>query len=134
MNAELNVTGLRELRAALNRLDKALAGELRDGLKNAAGVVARDAARVVPKRSGRAAGSLRAVSRGNTVLVQGGGARAPYYGWLEFGGAVGRKSSVKRPRVPNGRYIRPAIARNETEIVNKVADAFDNAARKAGLR
>ena len=133
MQAEFNVTGLRELRSALNKLDKSIAGELRTGLKEAAGVVARDAARAVPRRTGRAAASVRPVSRGNTIFVQGGGARVPYYGWLEFGGRVGRNRSVSRPKVRNGRYIRPAVARNEREIVEKAADAFRSAARKAGL-
>lgn len=152
--AEINVTGLAELRRALRKIDASILPELRDGLKGAADIVVRDVQGRMPKRSGRAAGSVRSVASGNTIYVKGGGAKVPYFGWLEFGGQLpGHHYRTKRamwwpgaahpvahaegaslPKVPDGRYIRPTIKRRERDIVEAAGDAFDNAARKAGLK
>lgn len=80
--------------------------------------VARDARSHVPHRSGRAGASYR--SRG--VVIEFGGADAPYVPWLEFGGRVGRKRSVLRAFNPQGRYVYPAIARNLKDVEKQVED------------
>lgn len=151
--AEINVTGLRELRTALRRTDRSLLPELRDELKDAANIVSRDVQSSIPKNTGRAAASVRAVSGGNTVYIKAGGARVPYYGWIDFGGRLPDKSvsgpnamdggallhpvkrvrGAKRTKLREGRYLYPAIRRNAPKIVDAVGDAVDNAARKAGF-
>lgn len=152
--AEINVTGLAELRRALRKVDASILPELREGLKGAADIVVRDVKAQVPRRTGRAAASVRSVSSGNTIYIKAGGARVPYFGWLEFGGQLpghhyrSRKAmwwpgadhpiaharGAYRPKVPDGRYIRPTIARRTNDIVDAAGDAFDSAARKAGLK
>jgi hypothetical protein len=59
----------------------------------------------VPRRTGRAGGTIKAASTRTEARVSEGGARAPYMPWLDFGGRVGRKNSVKRPFLKEGRYI-----------------------------
>lgn len=151
--AEVNVTGLRELRSALRKVDKSLLPELRDELKGAVEIVAADVRSSMPKDTGRAAASVRAVARGNTIYLVGGKARVPYYGWLEFGGKlpdkrprtkkalagngfgpVAKAKGAVRDKVREGRYMYPAIRRKTPQIVEAAGDAFDNAARKAGLK
>ena len=151
--ASVHITGLRELRAALRQVDKEIAGELREGLKDAVNIISEDVKRQIPSRSGKAAGSVRAVSGGNTIWLVGGGARVPYYGWLEFGGKLpGKHPASKkalfwpgaahpvnfargssRGKVKEGRYIRPTIERNIPRLVEAAGDAFDSARLKAGL-
>ena len=153
MIAEVNVTGLRELRAALRKVDRSILPELREGLKEAANVVVRDVQAHVPHRSGRAASSVRSVAGGNTIYLKAGGARVPYFGWLDFGGKlpnkyprtkkalaapgfgpVARATGASRAKLRDGRYVYPAIRRNTPLIVEKAAEAFDDAAAKAGLQ
>jgi hypothetical protein len=151
--AEINVTGLRELRAALRQVDKTILPELRQGLKSAVDILATDVKTHVPHNSGRAAASVRSVASGNTIYLKAGGARAPYFGWLDFGGKLPdkrprtkralswdgatnpsmRAEGATRAKLPDGRYIYPALRRKTPMIVNKAADAFDDAARRAGF-
>lgn len=153
MIAEVQVTGLRELRSALRQVDRSILPELRDGLKSAVDIIGAEVRATVPKKTGRAAASVRAVASGNTIYLKAGGARVPYYGWLEFGGKLpdkrprqkkalaapgfGPVASAKgatRAKVSEGRYIRPAIRRGTPRLIDAAGDAFDSAARKAGLK
>jgi hypothetical protein len=63
----------------------------------------------VPKRSGKAAGSIRAASTQKGARIKAGGSRAPYYAWLDFGGRVGPNKSVLRKFYSDGRYLYPAL-------------------------
>lgn len=138
------VAGVRELRSALRRMDSSLLPEVREGLRDAGQVVARDAKRRVrasiknPSRSsGRAEGSIRITVGGNKVYIVGGKARVPYFGWLDFGGTLrpsgGRRNTINRSRPSKGRYIYPAIGSNIDEVVRGIEKAVRSAARKAGL-
>lgn len=150
--AEINITGLRELRSALRKIDRSLLPELREELKGAVDIVVRDVQTSVPHNTGRAAASVRSVSSGNTIYLKAGGARVPYWGWLDFGGTLpdkrprrkkalagngfgpaARARGATRPKIGEGRYIYPAIRRQTPKIIDAAGDAFDNAARKAGF-
>jgi hypothetical protein len=151
--AEINVTGLRELRSALRKIDKGLLAELRDEMKDAVDVVAQDVRAHIPTNTGRAAASVRATAGGNTFYIKAGGARVPYYGWLDFGGRLpdkrvsGKRAmdggslmhpvkhvrGANRPKIREGRYLYPAIRRQTPKIIDAAGDAVDNAARKAGF-
>lgn len=87
----------------------------------------------VPSRSGRARASLKVRSSQTEARIAAGGARAPYYPWLDFGGAVGRGKSVKRPFYTEGRYIYPGLRQNRDEITQAMADAIDELLRGAGF-
>jgi hypothetical protein len=144
--AEINVTGLKELRTAVRRLEPALVPEMRDRLKAAVstatmGAVQRRisadlrATTVRPRRSsGRLAGSVRVVSGGNTIYIVGGKAKVPYYGWRDFGGVLkasgGRHNTQVRPFLKRGRYIYPAIDDTRAILVESVGRAFDDVERR----
>lgn len=151
--AAISVVGLRELRSAFRKIDKSLLPELRTELKDAVDIVSRDVQSVIPKKTGRAAASVRATSGGNTIYLKAGGARVPYYGWLDFGGRLPAKrvtgrnamfgGSLEHPvryvrggtrdKLREGRYLYPAIRRNTPKIVDAAGDAVENAARRAGF-
>lgn len=132
----VRVEGLAELRRDLRKVgDVDTLRELRDGLKKAAGIVADDARRRVPSKSGRARSSVRAGASGNRAYVAGGKKSVPYYGWLDFGS---RRPVVgnARARGPwsgsgvgpsEGRFIYPAITDKEKQITDAVDDAMSRA-------
>lgn len=115
--------------------------DLRDGLKDAADVVAVEAASRVPTRTGAAKDSIRATAGGNTAYVKGGKARIPYYGWLDFGTREpnrGNPRSVgpwtgtgKGPE--GGRFIYPAIDAKERQIAELVEEAVNRALDHLGF-
>lgn len=107
-----------ELRAALRDCSDDIADLVSSELEDIAKDVASDARGRVPQVTGAAAGSYR--PRGTGVIF--GGVDVPYVPWLEFGGAVGRKKAVIRPKVKGGRYLYPAIAENLADIEKRVDD------------
>lgn len=131
------ITGLREFKAGLRRMDSALPRRVRQAANRAAQIVV-DAARprvpTGPARRGHARDSIRVASTASAVRVRGGGARFPYYGWLEFGGRVGRNRSVRRERVSSGRYIRPAYVENADRVRDEMAEGLRDLADSAGVR
>lgn len=138
----IRVEGLAELRRALTRLgDIEARGDLRDGLKEAAGIVAREARSRVPSRTGRAAASVRPVAGGNKAYVAGGKKAVPYYGWLDFGSRTPRMGNARSVgpwtgsgKGPSkGRFIYPALDAKERQVVDAVGDSVMVAARKAGF-
>ena len=140
--AEIRVEGLASLRRSLSRLDSLDASkELSAGLKAAAQVVAEDAKRRVPVRSGKARGSVRAVSGGNRAFVVGGKAKVPYYAWLDFGSRNPRDDNppgvgpwTRSGKGPSkGRFIYPALDAREREVVRLVGVAVGRAIDKSGF-
>jgi hypothetical protein len=129
----IKVEGLREFNRSLKALDSALPKALRIALNDAADVIVSDARPRVPRRSGRAAGTVRAQSTRTRARVKGGGNRAPYYPWLDFGGSVGRKRSVRRPFLSDGRYIYNAYFRRRGQFVEALEDALVDVAEQAGF-
>lgn len=133
VDGEIRIKGLREFKAKLRRLDRNAPKQLRVA-GNAAASIVRDAAKpTIPVLTGKAAASMRTASTQSAARVRAGSKRVPYYGWLDFGGRVGRNNSVSRPWVKPGRYMYPAYAKNRVEVRNELADALERAARMAGL-
>ena len=145
------MTGYAELRRSLSRLAPELVPELREGMKYAAEVAAKDAAnrltaavasnnpRKRPARStGRAAASIRALSSGNVIYLAAGTAgRVPYYGWLDFGGDLKpkgrRKNRQTRPFLKRGRFLYPAADATAGIALTRAEIAMSAAISKAGL-
>jgi len=126
----IQVEGLRQFQRGLKTFDAELPKALRKLLNTVADDVIALARPSVPRRSGRAAASLKASSTQTAVRIKGGGARAPYYPWLEFGGAVGRKDSIKRKRERGGRYLYPAVARERPRLEAMLVDKLDEMAEE----
>lgn len=127
------VEGMRDLQRALRELDGESQKEIRVALNAVAETVAQGAARRVPKRTGKARASLRAQSSQRETRIAAGGRKAPYYGWLDFGGRIGRDKATVRPFVRQGRYIWPTIAANRDNLAQAVEKALVDLARSKGL-
>jgi hypothetical protein len=131
----IRIDGLAQFQRNLRKLDTDLPKAMRAALNQAAEVVAADARSRVPRRSGRAAASIRVASTQTAARIRAGSNRAPYYPWLDFGGRVGRKKSVKRPFLKQGRYLYAAYfdKRQSGEFERVLTEALLDVARKAGV-
>lgn len=130
----VTVKGLGEFNAALRRVP-----ELTDAMRSEVSHDAADLAHGwalgrIPRRTGRAAESLRLKRYGLLWGLSGGDARtAPYYPWLDFGGRTGRKRSVKRQFIEGGRYIYPGFAATVGEAQRLMTAAVEKMLNRAGL-
>lgn len=131
------VGGLRDLSRKLKAIDPALEKELRGTLRSIAARVASKTRARVPVRTGRARASVRSGANASAAWVAEGKASVPYMGWLDFGGVLkptgGRRNTISRPVLKEGRYLYPSVAADRVETVRDVRKAMDEAARKAGF-
>ena len=129
------VTNLREVRRWMRKLHPDLVPVLRNELKTAINAtVVPNVRRNVPRRSGRAANSVRATSGGNTLYINAGNAKAPYFGWLDFGGELrgrgrGRAQTISRPVLKRGRYVYPGIDASQARLAEAAGRAVDRIIR-----
>lgn len=133
VRATIEVTGLREFRASLKKMDAALPKQIRVALNKASELVISYARPRVPSKSGRAAGSLKVRSSQTEARIAAGGTRAPYYPWLDFGGHVGQHGATARPFLTEGRYIYPGLRENRAKITDVMSAALTELATEAGL-
>lgn len=137
------VRGLKDFGRTLRDVDKSLGPELRKGLNEVAEVVLETARPLVPRRHGKARASLKAGSTERSVQIKAGGAKVPYWGWLDFGGTVGKgrvsggvhkkattAGSVKRPWIQDGRYIYPTLRKRRDDIDAKLFEVIDRLAKE----
>lgn len=134
MPDRIKVTGLREFQAALRAMDAGLPKQLRLVLNDAAGVVVDYARPRIPSRTGRARGSVKLRSSQREVRVAVGGARAPYFPWLDFGGEGRRKGRPPaRPFLTDGRYIYQGLRVKRNDVTEIMTRGLADLARQAGL-
>lgn len=131
--SRIEIRGLREFQTSLRKMDASLPRQLRIALNQSSDLVINKARPDIPRRTGAAAASLKARSSQREARVAAGGRRAPYYPWLDFGGRVGRKRSVERPFIKEGRYIYPSLRKNRPEIEAVLEKAITRLARDAGV-
>lgn len=129
----IKITGLSEFNRSLRRIDSDLPKALRLALNAAADVVIEHAIPKVPRRTGRAAASLRSRSTRTQSRVSGGSARAPHYPWLDFGGRVGRRHAVRRPFLKHGRYLYVAYHEHRDEFKTVLESELQSLVRRSGL-
>ena len=132
----IQVEGLREFSRDLRRMDKDAPKGLRLAGNKAADIVVAEAKPKVPigpGKGGHASSSIKAASTRTAARVSAGGKKYPYYPWLDFGGRVGRRRSVKRPFLKQGRYLWKAYADKRDEIEKTLQAELENVARGAGL-
>ena len=135
MAEPIRVDGLAQFSRNLKKLDSEAPKALRLALNEAADVVVSDAKPRVPRRTGKAQASIKARSTRTAVRVQEGGTRASYMPWLDFGGRVGRRRSVKRPFLKDGRYLYRSYfdKRNSGEFQQVLTRALLGVAAQAGV-
>lgn len=129
----IKIEGLSTFVKNLKKLDSDIPKALRVAFNGAAEVVVKDARVGIPTKSGKAKASVKAKSTQTASRVVGGGNKAPYYPWLDFGGRVGRKHSVKRPFITHGRYIYNAYFDNQARYAELLEQALLDAAASAGV-
>lgn len=129
----IKIEGLAEFRKALRDVGSDLPKALRIGMNTAMQIVVDDAKPKIPRRTGRAAASLKTQSTGTKARIKGGGNRAPYYPWLDFGGRVGKNKSVRRAFLKSGRYIWKSFADKREAVLAGLEDALIDVAKQAGL-
>lgn len=129
----VRVDGLRDLQAALKRLDGESQKALRTALNTAVELIAVDVRRRLPYDTGRAKSTVRPTSSQREASLSAGGRKAPYVPWLDYGGRVGRKRSVSRPFKPEGRYVYPSYHANRDDMLDVLASEIARVAVDAGL-
>jgi hypothetical protein len=151
----VRIEGLAELRRAFREAGNGSQKAIARRLKEAATLVASEAAGRVPvwpgparrgqPRPGSAAASVRPYGTQSGAGIRGGGASAPHYPWLDFGGTTGRghrpgvagSGSVVRPWMGKpageGRYIYPAVRDLSDILAESVGEAVHEALRDAGF-
>lgn len=133
MAEAIKIDGLAEFSRNLRKLDADLPKALRVALNGAADVVVGYAVPRVPKRSGKAARSIKARSTRTAVRIAAGGSRAPYFPWLDYGGRVGRNRSVQRAFMKDGRYIYAGYFAKKEEFTAVLTQALLDVAAQAGV-
>jgi len=135
MPEAIRIDGLAEFSRRLKKLGADLPKALRVALNEAANMVVDEARPKVPKRSGRAQRSIKARSTRTAVRIVAGGARAPHYPWLDFGGRVGPARSIVRPFYKDGRYIYKGYFEKSSsgEFQEALSRALVDVAKQAGL-
>lgn len=129
----IKVEGLNQVVRALKKFDADIPKALRVAFNNAADIVVSTAQPRVPTRSGRARASIKSRSIRTAVRVQEGGPKAPYMPWLDFGGRTGKKKSVVRPFMKEGRYVWWAFAQRKDDVMEAALKGITDAAESAGL-
>lgn len=129
----IKIEGLAEFSRNLRKLGSDLPKGLRLAANESANIVVDAAKPEVPKLTGGAAGTLKAKSTRTEARVQGGSNARPYYPWLDFGGSVGIRNSVKRPFLKEGRYIYPAFKQNKDSVHKTLLEQLVKVAESAGL-
>lgn len=133
MDLKIGIEGLNEFSRALKKLDADLPKMIRVANNSAADLLIAKTRPLIPSRSGKAQNSLKARSTRTSARIQVGGPKAPYYPWLDFGGATGKQKSVVRPFYSEGRYLYPTLRKHRDEIGQMQHDAMADIARAAGL-
>lgn len=125
----VEVEGLRELRRDLRAMDAALPKEVSGVLRQAAQIVADEARRRAPVRSGTLAAGYRPGTAGDKALVR---TTVPYAPVHEFGGTIrprGTPITIRKQSMIYG-----AIARRREDVERLLLREFDQLASRHGWR
>lgn len=130
----IRMKGLEAFRTGLRTMDADTAGMVADVTRRAGELVVADARRRVPVLTGKARASVDLTPKGTAVNISGGGPRVPYFPWLDYGGRVGRKRSVKRPYRPDGRIIYPALSAQKDEVLRAMEKGLAELVKSGNLK
>ena len=133
MAEPIEVVGLAQLSKSLRKVSADAPKALRVAINGVADQLVRLIRPRIPRRSGRAAGSLKASSTRTAARIGVGGSRAPYVPWLDFGGRTGRNRSVQRDFLKEGRYVYPTLKDERPKIERSLGEALVGVATGAGL-
>jgi hypothetical protein len=131
---QISVKGLAQLRRDLKAIEKTLPNEIRDGLKDAAGVVSREATVQAPRLTGRLSASLRPGTSGARAFIR---SPVPYGNVIHWGGTTGKGHSATRPgatRIRANPFIKRAADVKSPEALDRLADNLEKLALRHGFR
>jgi hypothetical protein len=134
MADKIRVQGIREFQKALREMDRDLPKQIRLVFNDVTKLIVDYAAPRFPRKTGRAAASLKASSSQREGRVSLGSARAPYAPWLDFGGqgrVAGRPAP--RPFVKDGRYVYQGLKVHRDDITVRMSEGLHALAAAAGL-
>jgi hypothetical protein len=130
----IKIDGLAEFSRSLKKLDTDLPKALRMALNDSTAMVIDEASMHVPTRTGRAKASIKARSSRTESRIAAGGARVPYYAWLDFGGEGRRRGRPPaRPFMTQGRFLYAAFFRRRAEFDKALGENLLRVASAAGL-
>lgn len=132
----IRIEGLEEFRASLRKLDADLPKVIRLAGNEAAQLIVDDARRHIPSRTGAMRRSLRVASTQTTAGVKLGDKRkAPYAGWIEFGGShrIRGGGTARRQFRKAGRSVYPSLGRNRNRVEQTLLEALLRIAGQAGV-
>lgn len=109
-------TGLTDYVRNLRTLRKLAPKALESSLEKCAKYLISEVKPQVPRRTGRAQDSVQARPSRSKVFIEGGGSKAPWYPWIDFGGRVGINKSVVRPFIKQGRYLYPTMQSRQPQM------------------
>lgn len=129
MVGRVEVKGLKELRRSLRGVDRGALREVQKVTKAGAQIVATEAKRNAPRRTGQLAGSLKATTQRTAGIVR---SPLPYAKVHEYGGTI-------RPRgvpitIKRSAYVGRALDAKAEEVGRALAEGFDRLARANGWR
>lgn len=131
--SDIRADGLDVVARALTAAEQHLPDVVREATGAAAELLASRVRPKVPHRTGAAASSVRTEPGPVSAVVAAGGSRAPYFGWLDFGGRVGRKKATLRPYTSTGRYLYPGLSAADDQITAAEDKALVDVLTAAGL-
>lgn len=135
-DARVDVVGLRELRTSLRKLsgETEYHKQLRQAGLRAGEIVAVEARLRAPVKSGRLRKSIRVKAQQTGAQIAGGGARVPYFGFIDYGGTINpRGHPVRRPFIKTGRIMYPALRAKRDETIAAYTAAVTQIIESAGL-
>lgn len=136
MELRVDVDGVNEALRGLRRMDRRTPDAVRSSTQSASDIIAgqvRSRLPLGPSANGHIRSTVDVRSVGMGYEVSAGNAKLPYYGWLDFGGAVGRDNSVTRPFIGGGRYMFRSYTEEKSFIAQRMENAIRNAAKMSGL-
>lgn len=129
----IEVSGLAQLSKSLRRVSADAPKGLRLAMNESADLLIAEVVPTIPRRTGRAAKSLKARSTRTSARVAMGGRIAPWMPWLDFGGRTGPARSVERPFIKEGRYLFPGLERIRPNLARVLERGIVAVAEGAGL-
>jgi hypothetical protein len=129
----VKIEGLADFNRNLKKLNADLPKVLRLAHNDAAQIIVSWVKGKMPRDTGHAAGTVKARSTRTETRIQEGSTRYPYVPWLDFGGRVGRKRSIKRRFIKEGRYLYAGLGANYDEFEQLLTEKLIEVANQAGV-
>lgn len=132
----ISMKGLDEFKTGLRKIDSSLPALVKRIADDSAKQVVTKVKPLIPlgpAAHGHLRGSVKVASTQTGVRVAYGGSSFPYAPWLDFGGNVGRKKSVKRPFIKSGRYVWPVYKSLQSKVQNDLRNGLQELADQNGI-